>query len=60
MVRAGQRVVALRGSAGADAYSVEVPSEGDVVWHLPDGDFVFYRWTLRALEYDVREPYPAP
>lgn len=47
-------------SAGADVYSVEVPSEGDVVWHLPEGDFVFYRWTLRALEYDVREPYPAP
>ena len=47
-------------ATGADAYSVEVPSEGEVVWHLPEGDFVFYRWTLRALEYDAREPYPAP
>jgi hypothetical protein len=43
----------------ADArYSVEVPSEGDVVWHLPEGDFVFYRWTIHALEYDVGEPWP--
>ena len=37
---------------------IEVPSEGDVVWVLPEGDFVFYRWTIEALETDVRERFP--
>ncbi|MCB9634051.1 MAG: hypothetical protein H6721_18175 [Sandaracinus sp.] len=37
---------------------VEVPSEGDVVWVLPEGDFVFYRWTIETLETDVRERLP--
>ncbi|MCB9656442.1 MAG: hypothetical protein H6726_02245 [Sandaracinaceae bacterium] len=43
---------------GEEAYRVEVPSEGDVVWHEPEGEFVFFRWTLRDLAYDVDEPYP--
>lgn len=33
---------------------VEIPSAGEVVWHLPEGDFVFYRWRVDQLELDPR------
>lgn len=31
---------------------VEVPTRGQVVWRLKDGDFEYYRWEITALEFD--------
>ncbi len=38
---------------------VEVGSRGDVVWALKDGDFVFYRWAIVELEWNVPALYRA-
>ncbi|MBK6685458.1 MAG: hypothetical protein IPG45_13385 [Deltaproteobacteria bacterium] len=39
---------------------VEVPTKGQVVWRLKDGDFEYYRWEITALEFDPAGPGGAP
>ncbi|WP_424004860.1 DUF6544 family protein (plasmid) [Haloarcula salina] len=31
---------------------MRVPTRGEVVWHLPDGDFTAWRWRLTDINYD--------
>lgn len=37
---------------------IRVPSKGDVIWKLKDGDFNYYRWEIEAIEYNIPEQYP--
>lgn len=37
---------------------IRVPSKGDVIWKLKDGDFNYYKWEIEAIEYNVPEQYP--
>jgi hypothetical protein len=39
---------------------VRVPVVGEVVWHLAEGDFVFYRWRLTARTEVPRAEAPRP
>jgi len=32
---------------------IEVPSQGDAVWKLKEGDLSYFRWRIDRLEYDV-------
>lgn len=36
---------------------IEIPSQGDVVWKLGDGDLDTYRWRIELLELDVPETF---
>ncbi|MBL8951567.1 MAG: hypothetical protein JNK82_12370 [Myxococcaceae bacterium] len=38
---------------------VEVPSQGDAVWKLPDGDLDYFRWRISHLEHDVPSTFEA-
>jgi hypothetical protein len=33
---------------------VRVPSKGDVIWQLEDGDFNYYQWEVEDVKYNVR------
>lgn len=33
-------------------HGVEVPSKGDVIWKLNDGDYDYYRWEITDIEYN--------
>lgn len=44
----------VRASAWETFDGVEIPSAGEVVWHLDEGDFVFYRWRVDQLELGAR------
>ncbi len=37
---------------------IRVPSKGDVIWKLKDGDFTYYKWEIEAIEYNITEQYP--
>jgi hypothetical protein len=37
---------------------IRVPSKGDVIWKLKDGDFNYYKWEIEAIEYNIPEQYP--
>lgn len=37
---------------------IRVPSKGDVIWKLKDGDFNYYQWEIEAIEYNIPELYP--
>ena len=36
---------------------VEVPSKGEVLWKLPDGDFSYYQWQITEVSFDRAERY---
>ena len=33
----------------------KVPGYGEAVWHTPDGEFVYGRFNLAEIEYNLRE-----
>jgi hypothetical protein len=39
---------------------IEIPTAGEVVWQLPEGDFTFYRWEIVDVETNCRKRLPAP
>ena len=39
---------------------VEIPDRGEVVWQLPEGEFVFYRFAITAIDYDAADAFPPP
>ncbi len=43
-------VIPMRGWQRRDRF--EIPTEGEVTWRLPAGDFTYYRWQLDEVEYD--------
>ena len=44
-------------TAYAEFQGVRIPSEGQVTWKLPAGDFTYFNWKIVDLEYKVTEPY---
>jgi hypothetical protein len=45
-------------TAWRSIHGVVVPVRGDVLWHLPDGDFDYYRWEILDVEENRPELYP--
>jgi hypothetical protein len=37
----------------------EIPTRGEVVWHLASGDFSYYRWEILGVECNRADPYRA-
>jgi len=38
---------------------VEIPTRGEVSWHLATGDFTFYRWLVTDVETGQACPFDA-
>lgn len=47
----------VRATAWRSPGGVEIPVAGEVVWDLPEGEFVFYRWEVPELDYDLPALY---
>lgn len=39
-------------------HGIELPSEGQVSWRLPEGEFTYDQWTITELDFDPPGPYP--